>query len=142
MTRLITILYNCFNKMSSKEKEEVQTEEWLEDDEPGQLAIDAFQDEESVVIKAPIAGVGLEDVEISITDEVVTIKGVRHPTPEVARENYFIQECYWGAFTRSYILPVSVDAAKAEATLKDGILTVRIPKQERAKTRVLKVEVG
>ncbi len=142
MTRLITILYNCFIKMSSKEKEEVQTEEWLEDDEPGQLAIDAFQDEESVVIKAPIAGVGLEDVEISITDEVVTIKGVRHPTPEVARENYFIQECYWGAFTRSYILPVSVDAAKAEATLKDGILTVRIPKQERAKTRVLKVEVG
>lgn len=128
--------------MSAKDKDEVQTEEWLEDEEPGQLAIDAFQDEESVVVKAPIAGVGLDDVEISITDEVVTIKGVRQPSPEVARENYFIQECYWGPFARSYILPVSVDAAKAQATLKDGILTIRIPKQERAKTKVLKVEVG
>ncbi len=110
----------------------------MEEDE-GQLAIDAYQDEENVYIKAPIAGVRVEDLEISITDEVVSIKGARKNDVEVNRDSYFVQECYWGAFMRSYILPVSVDAAKAEARLRDGILTVRIPKQEKTKTRVLKV---
>lgn len=118
------------------------TEEWLEEEE-GQLAIDAYQDEDFVIIKAPIAGVQIEDLEISITDEVVTIKGTRRNEAEVPRESYFVQECYWGAFMRSYILPVSVDAGKAEATLRqNGILTIRIPKQEKTKTRVLKVELG
>jgi HSP20 family protein len=125
--------------MSSK-KEEAITEEWL-DEEEGQLAVDAFQDEENIVIKAPIAGVNVDDLEISITDEVVTIKGTRKNETETNRENYFVQECYWGAFMRSYILPVSVDAGKAEANLRNGILTIKIPKQEKSRTRVLKVQV-
>lgn len=119
-----------------------QQEEWL-DEEEGQLAIDAFQDEDNIIIKAPIAGVGIEDLEISITDEVVTIKGVRKSNIDIPRENYFVQECYWGSFMRSYILPMSVDATKADASLsRNGILTIRIPKQEKTKTRVLKVEVA
>ena len=122
-------------------KEETVTEEWLEEEEEGQLAIDAYQDEENVIIKAPIAGVNTEDLEIQITDEVVTIKGARKNEAESARENYFVQECYWGSFMRSYILPVPVDAAKAEASMRNGILTIKIPKQEKAKTRVLKVNV-
>jgi len=125
----------------AKKNEEIQ-EEWLEDEEEGQLAVDAYQDDESVIIKAPIAGVSLEDLEISITDEVVTIKGQRRNETEVDRQNYFVQECYWGGFMRSYILPVSVDAGKAEAFLRSGILTIKIPKQEKTKTRVLKVQVG
>ena len=127
----------------AKKDEETQGE-WLEEegDEEGQLAVDAYQDDESVTIKAPIAGVNIEDLEISITDEVVTIKGQRRNDAEVSRENYFVQECYWGSFMRSYILPVSVDAGKAEATLRSGILTIKIPKQEKTKTRVLKVQVG
>lgn len=124
-------------------KEEHITEEWLENEsEEGQLAIDAYQDEDNVVLKAPIAGVSIEDLEISITDEVVTIKGQRRNEADVERQNYFVQECYWGSFMRSYILPVSVDAAKAEASLRNGILTIKIPKQEKTKTRVLKVQVG
>lgn len=127
----------------AKKDEETQ-DEWLEGEEgeEGQLAVDAYQDDESVTIKAPIAGVNIEDLEISITDEVVTIKGQRRNDAEVNRENYFVQECYWGSFMRSYILPVSVDAGKAEATLRSGILTIKIPKQEKTKTRVLKVQVG
>jgi len=117
---------------------QLQGEEWLEEEE-GQLAIDAYQDTDNVYIKAPIAGVNVEDLEISITDEVVSIKGQRKNEAEIHRENYFVQECYWGAFMRSYILPVSVDASKAEARLRDGILTIQIPKQEKTKTRVLKV---
>ena len=121
-------------------KEEV-TEEWLEDEEEGQLAIDAYHDDENVIIKAPIAGVNTEDLEIQITDEVVTIRGQRKNESASNRENYFVQECYWGSFMRSYILPVPVDAAKAEASMKNGILTIKIPKQEKTKTRVLKVNV-
>lgn len=126
----------------TKRNEQIQ-EEWLEEEEEGQLAIDAFQDDESITIKAPIAGVNIEDLEISITDEVVSIKGQRRKDDEIDRQNYFVQECYWGGFQRSYILPVSVDASKAEALLRNnGILTIRIPKQEKTKTRVLKVQVG
>lgn len=122
-------------------KEEIQSE-WLDEEEEGQLAIDAFQDDDSVTIMAPIAGVKVEDLEISITDEVVTIKGARKNDQEIDRQSYFVQECYWGNFMRSYILPVSVDAAKADAHLRNGILVIRIPKQEKTKTRVLKVEVA
>jgi HSP20 family protein len=122
-------------------KDEIQ-EEWLgEDEEEGQLAIDAYQDEDNIYIKAPIAGVNPEDLEISITNEVVSIKGQRKNEDAPDRANYFVQECYWGTFIRSYILPISVDAAKAEAGLKNGILTIKIPKQEKTKTRVLKVTI-
>jgi HSP20 family protein len=118
---------------------EAEAEDWLEEYE-GQLAIDAYQTSDNVVIKAPIAGVSPDDLEISITDEVVAIKGERKDEAEVSKDGYFCQECYWGAFSRSYILPVAVDANKAEAALKNGILTIVIPKQEKTKTRVLKVK--
>lgn len=129
------------NVFNMARKEEAVTEEWLEEEEEGQLAIDAYQDDDSVIVKAPIAGVNVEDLEIQITDEVVTVKGTRRNDTEAARENYFVQECYWGSFMRSYILPVPVDAARADANLRNGILTIKIPKQEKTKTRVLKVQV-
>lgn len=125
----------------NKKDDTTAEQDWLEEEE-GQLAIDAYQDEDSIVIKAPIAGVSVEDLEISITDEVVTVRGTRRQESEVNRDTYLVQECYWGTFARSYILPVSVDAAKAEASLKNGILTIKIPKQEKTKTRILKVNVS
>ena len=118
-----------------------ESEDWLAEEEyEGQLAIDAFQTSDNVVIKAPIAGVSPDDLEISITDEVVSVKGERKDEMTGSKDSYFCQECYWGTFSRSYILPVAVDANKAEATLKNGILTIVIPKQEKTKTRVLKVK--
>jgi len=124
--------------LTDQPKELEGGEDWLEEYE-GQLAIDAFQTEDNVVIKAPIAGVSPEELEISITDEVVTIKGERKDEQVAQKDNYFCQECYWGAFSRSYILPVAVDATKAEAILRNGILTITIPKQEKTRTRILKV---
>lgn len=129
-------------KLLSTKEPVPEPEAWLEEEEEGQLAIDAYQDADSIIIKAPIAGVSVEDLEISITDEVVTIKGTRKNDVDIERGDYLVQECYWGSFARSYILPVSVDAAKAEATLRSGILTIQIPKQEKTKTRILKVEVS
>ena len=119
-----------------------ESQDWLaeEEESEGQLAIDAFQTSDNVVIKAPIAGVSPDDLEISITDEVVSVKGERKDDMTGSKDSYFCQECYWGTFSRSYILPVAVDANKAEATLKNGILTIVIPKQEKTKTRVLKVK--
>jgi HSP20 family protein len=113
-------------------------EETLEEYE-GQLAIDVYQTDTEIVIQAPIAGVRQEDLEVSISDEMVNIKGERKARGEAKRENYLCQECYWGPFSRSYLLPVAVDAAKASATLKDGILTIAIPKLETSKTKVLKI---
>jgi HSP20 family protein len=120
-------------------KEARKDEEGMFEEYEGQLAIDAYQTNDAVVIKAPIAGVKSSDVEIAITDEVVTVKGKRKQEPSVSEADYFCQECYWGSFSRSYIIPVPVDSEKAQAGLKDGILTILIPKQERSRTRVIKV---
>lgn len=118
-------------------------QDWLDQADPpeyeGQLAIDVYQTDESVIIKAPIAGVQPDHLEISITEEVVSIRGERHQDQTIPDEHYFAQECYWGAFSRSYLLPVPIEADSAEASLKNGILTVTIPKQAKAKTRIVKV---
>ena len=126
--------------MDKSQKElTVPDKDWMEEYE-GQLAVDVYQDNDNVVLKAPIAGVRPEDLEISITDEVINIKGERKESSEIQKDNYFCQECYWGSFSRSYLMPVAVDAEKAEASLKNGILTIKIPKQEKTKTRLLKVK--
>jgi HSP20 family protein len=104
------------------------------------LAVDVYQTDDDVVLKAPIAGVRPEDLEISITDEVVTIKGERKEQAEIARENYLCQECYWGAFARAYVMPVPVIGDKAQASLKNGILTIKIPKQEKTKAKTIEVK--
>lgn len=113
--------------------------DWLADDYEGQLAIDAYQTEDDIVIKAPIAGVQPNDLEVSVTDEMVTIKGERHDEQAQNRDNYFSQECYWGSFTRSYVFPVAVDGDKSEASLKNGLLTIRVPKLEKSRARSIKV---
>ena len=120
-------------------KELNQENEWFEEYE-GQLAVDVYQNEDSIVIKAPIAGVSSEDLDISITDDVVVIKGDRKVSADVTNDNYFAQECYWGSFSRSYVLPVAVDSDQAQAKLKDGMLTITIPKLEKSKTRTLKIQ--
>ena len=126
--------------MSKKEVQKKGKEEegWFEEYE-GQLAIDAYQTNDAVVVKAPIAGVKPADIEISITDEVMTVRGHRRQEATIEQADFFVQECYWGSFSRSFVLPVPVDADKAQASLKDGILTLTIPKQEKSKTRLIQV---
>lgn len=124
--------------MGGHSKDLTQDSEWFEDVD-GQLALDAFQTEDSIIVKAPIAGVKPDDLEVTVTDEIVTVKGTRRDETTVTRDAYFIQECYWGGFARSYVLPVAVDADKAQAVLKDGLLTVTIPKLEKSKTRIVPI---
>ncbi len=107
--------------------------------EEGQLTIDVYQTAEEMIIKSTIAGVRNEDLDITITADMVTIQGVRKKDDTVAAEDYYYQELYWGAFSRSVILPQEVDTEGAKAGLKDGILTIRLPKFERGRTKKLRI---
>jgi len=115
------------------------SDEWMEEYE-GQLAIDVYQTNNEVVIKAPIAGVKPEDIDIAINDDVVTVKGARKQEKEIKQDDYYCQECYWGAFSRSVILPVGVASDKAKATFKDGILTINLPKATAARAKKIRVK--
>lgn len=115
-----------------------QEEEYSEDAE-GQLTIDVYQTDTDVVIKSTIAGVKPEDLDVSINNDMVTIKGERKNEETVSTENYYYQECYWGSFSRSVVLPVEVIADKIEASLKNGILTIRLPKADTTKTKKIQV---
>ena len=112
--------------------------EVLGDDE-GQLAIDVYQTPDEIVVESPIAGVAPDDIDIAITSESVTIRGKRVRERNVRDEDYVYQECYWGKFSRSVSLPHEVDADKSEATIKNGVLIVKIPKLNRSKAKKLKV---
>ena len=111
---------------------------WFEPE--GKLAIDVYQTDSEIVIQAPIAGVKKEDLNISIESDVVTIKGEREKPAEVEEKNYFHQECYWGPFSREIILPTEGDPSRAQASMKEGILTLRIPRIEREKKRKIVIK--
>ncbi len=113
-------------------------EEWMSDYE-GTLNIDLYQTRDNVIIKSTIAGVKSENLDITIANDMVTIKGERVKEEKIPAEDYFYQECYWGGFSRSVILPVDIDSEHVEADLKDGILTVILPKAAKAKTKKIKV---
>jgi HSP20 family protein len=114
-------------------------EDWLNDFE-GQLNIDMYQTKDNVIIKSTIAGVRPEDIDITVANDMVTVKGSRRKEETVPQDDYFYQECYWGNFSRSVIIPVDIDSEHIEADLKDGILTVIIPKAAKAKTKKVKVK--
>ena len=106
-----------------------QDEQWDEDDGvPGQLAVDVYETPEKLFIKARTAGVNKDDLDVSIADNTLTIRGTLSSGDEVDAENYHIQECYWGEFSRTLTLPVSVKEEGVEAALKDGVLTVTFEK--------------
>ena len=123
----------------TEEKEIAETPEMENDDPEGQLTIDVYQTDDEVVIKSTIAGVKPEDLDVSINNDMVTIRGERKQDEEISPENYYYQECYWGPFSRSVILPVEIVSDKAEATMKNGILTLKLPKADTTKTRKIQV---
>ena len=116
-----------------------QDEDWMTDYE-GALNIDMYQTKDNVIIKSTIAGVRPDDIDITVANDMVTIQGSRSRTEKIADEDYFYQECYWGGFSRSVIVPVDIDSEHIEADLKDGILTVIVPKAAKAKTKKVKVK--
>ncbi len=115
-------------KPKPKEDQSVSSESWLSPEPEGQLAIDVSETPQAVIITAPIAGVKPEDLEIFVSNDLVTIRGRREDSLEKISRNFLFQECFWGAFSRSIILPVQVLSEGAEAKLKNGVLTITLPK--------------
>lgn len=113
--------------------------EWLLDATEGQLSLDVYQTESDVVIKSTVAGISSDDIDITITNDMLTVKGARSRDEEVRPEDYYYQECYWGPFSRSIILPANVEADHIKAMLKNGILTIRLPKSEKVKTKRISI---
>jgi len=122
-----------------KDADELEEFDDIEDfEEDGQLSIDVYQDASSVYIKSTIAGVEPEDIDISFDNDMITIRGKRSQDKTIREEDYFYQECYWGGFSRSIILPVDVQEDKIKATIRNGILTIELPK---AKKRDINISV-
>ena len=95
----------------------------------GQLSCDVYQDENNIIVKSAMAGVDPKDLSISISNDLLTIRGYREEDREVKENNYFAREVYWGAFSRSIVLPQEIDQNRVKATLKKGILTITLPKK-------------
>lgn len=104
-----------------------------------QLTVDVYQTDSEITIRALVAGVRPEDLDISITRDMVTIKGKRVEQKDVQEDNYVYQELYWGAFARTVVLPAEVDVDMAEAAEKHGLLTIRLPKVNKDRQTKLKV---
>ncbi len=121
-------------ELTPRKKKESQ-----DDGAEGQLTVDIFQDEDDIIIQSTIAGVQPDDLDISITNDMVTIKGRRHPPAKISAANYYYRELHWGPFSRSVILPAEIDVDDAKASIKNGMLTIRPPKHERLRTRRIKI---
>lgn len=120
--------------------EETSDEEY--DDSMGELAIDMFEKPDAIVIKAIVAGVKPEDLDISITREMVTITGKRDASHEEESDNVYHKELYWGSFSRTILLPQEVEIEEAEANEKHGLLVITLPKINKDKSTKLKVRPG
>ena len=121
----------------------IQEKEWSSDEdsgEEGQLAVDVYQTPEDIVIKTMVAGVRPDDLDISITRDMVTIKGTREAANEVTEDNFFFKELYWGTFTRTIVLPQEIEVEGAEAVEKNGLLIIRLPKVDKGRQTKLRVK--
>jgi HSP20 family protein len=120
---------------------DTREEQWgATGEEPGgELAVDVYQTPDAIVVKALVAGVHPNSVDIALTREMLTISGQRQDEREVDEENYFQRELYWGSFSRTILLPEEIDVDMAEATEKHGILMIRLPKINKKRETKLKV---
>lgn len=115
-------------------------DEWDEDENvPGQLAVDVYETKERLVVKARTAGVNKNDLDVSISDNQLTVRGTLSSGSEEDVENYFLQECYWGEFSRTIALPVPVKEEEIEAVLKDGVLTISFGKVQQDTVKKIQV---
>jgi HSP20 family protein len=126
-----------------QEKAPQRPDEWMEETvEEGQLTVDVYQNANDIVIKTIVAGVKPEDLDISISRDMVTIRGKREEVREVSDDDYFHQELYWGSFSRTVLLPEEIDVESSEATERHGLLTLRLPKIDKRRQTKLRVKTN
>ncbi len=118
---------------------DTKDENWAPEEPGGELAVDVYQTPDAIVIKALVAGVQPNSIDIGLTREMLTISGMREDEREVEEDNYFQRELYWGSFSRTILLPEEIDVDMAEASEKHGILMIRLPKINKKRQTKLKV---
>ena len=123
-------------KTEIKKTEEVG-KKWFKTE--GELTVDIYETKSDIVIQSAVAGVKGEDLDISIENDMLEIRGIREKPEEKSERNYFFQECYWGPFSRKIILPKEVDNSRIRASMKTGILTIKLPKLQRERKRKIKL---
>lgn len=131
------------DEMDIKEKDDSKNlVTWEEEEEKeGELTVDVYQTSDMIVIKAMIAGVRPEDLDISITRDMVTVKGKREEEKTAKDDDYFLRELYWGSFSRTITLPEEIDVDEAEAIEKHGLLILKLPKLDKKRQSKLKVKM-
>ena len=135
----ITGSVSISNEMEDDLLEE-KAENWInESPEEGELSIDVYQNQNEIVIKTMVAGVKPEDLDVSISRDMVTLKGKRENEKTIADDDYFHRELYWGSFSRNIALPQEIDVDSAEAVEKHGLLIIKLPKLDKNRSTRLKV---
>jgi len=134
------MIENYNNSEETKFNETRDETNWGNTGNEGQLSVDVFQTKENLMVKSTIAGVKPEDIDISIENDVLTIRGERYLEDKEEAMDYFYQECYWGGFSRSIVLPIEVKPDEVEASIKNGVLTIVLPKMKKNKSVAVKVK--
>jgi len=116
------------------------TNPWPSSEEEGELAVDLCENKDELILQAVIGGVEISELDISITNDMITVRGERRRESEDKIEKVYYNECFWGPFSRSLILPQEINADKAKATIKNGLLTIHLPKLMKTKRKTLKIE--
>lgn len=124
------------------EAEEAKEKSLTEDDSDGQLAVDVYQTNGDIIIRTMVAGIRPEDLDISITRDMVTIKGSREDNTSVDDDDYFHRELFWGSFSRVILLPQEVEIEEAEAIERHGLLTIKLPKINKDRQTKLRVKAS
>lgn len=111
------------------------------EEEEGELTVDIYDRGDSIIVQSTVAGVKPEDLDVSLTNDTVTIRGKREMQEEIKEKDYYYKELFWGTFSRSIILPEEVEEDLAEAVLKNGLLTIRLLKKKRGVIQKVKIKV-
>ena len=113
-----------------------------EDSVEGQLPVDVYQTDEEIVVRAFVAGVRPDDINLSISRDMVVIDGVREEREQVSGSDYIKRELFWGSFATTIYLPQEIDVDTATASAKDGLLTLVLPRLDKSRQTKLKVKAG
>ncbi len=129
-----------FKLFQKKQKKSEEKRDWFNQEKIGEMIIDAYETDEEIVIYSAVGGITPKDIELSLEDQMLTIKGARKkPENDDKKKKYFCQECFWGGFVKKLILPQEIDISRAKATVKNGIFHLRIPKKTEAEE--IKIEI-
>lgn len=134
-------MQNPQNKNNLKQEDpNLYKESKWEEEIDAELTVDVYQTPTEIIVQTMVAGVQPENLSLTITRDMITIKGKREENQSIDKENYFVQELYWGSFSRTISLPEEIDVEEAEATERHGLLIVKLPKLDKNRETKLKIK--